>query len=68
MYFLASVTQTFWTILSLFQFSTWPSASSLIANLEDASAKAESYEEWLQYQEELDAVSGASTWSVQSSH
>ncbi len=62
MYFLTSITQIFWTILSLLQFSTWSSASSLIANLEDASAKAKSYEEWLHYQEELDAVSGESAW------
>ena len=62
MYFLASVAQIFWSIVGLLQFSTWSSASSLIADLEDASAKAKTYEEWLQCQEELDALSGENAW------
>lgn len=62
MFFLSSLAQIFWTIFSFLRLPFWSSTSSLIANLEEASAQARSYEEWLQCQEQLDAISGANSW------
>jgi hypothetical protein len=64
MSFIKLLTQIFSAVISLFQFLLYPSTSPVIANLKDVSAKAKTYEEWLLYQEELDALSQRNIWSV----
>lgn len=63
---LTFASEILWTIISFFQFSIYPSTTSVRANLNDLSANAKTYEEWLHYQEELDALSGRNEWLVTS--
>lgn len=61
------ITQIFSIVTSLFELLLYPGTSSVIADLKDVSAKAKTYEEWLLYQEELDALSQGNIWSGNSS-
>jgi hypothetical protein len=58
------ITQIVSVLISLFDALLYPGTSVLIANLNDLTANAKTYEEWLLYQEELDALSQQSIWSV----
>ena len=52
------------TIVNLFQLLVYPSTPTVTTNLKHVSASAKTYEEWLLYQQELDALSGRNIWSV----
>lgn len=58
------ITQIFSVLLRLFDALLYPGTSALITNLNDHSANAKTYEEWLLYQEELDTLSQRNIWSV----
>jgi hypothetical protein len=58
------ITQIASIVISLLEFVLYPGTGPVIANLKDLSANAKTYEEWLLYQEELDALSQQSIWSV----
>lgn len=58
------ITQIVAVVVSLFDAFLYPGTGVLIGSLNDLSANAKTYDEWLLYQAELDALSQQSIWSV----